>query len=545
MKTIHFDGRAPSVMNVKVGNEGDNLAESIRFELPTWLDGAAPSLYLSTGKYSDVILLGADRTYRPTRTHTQHPGRWTAYLEAQQDGDVVWHSDPFSMIVGDLPDTGEQIAQAYPTAVEEAVKAAAQTLRDKDAAEAARKAAEDAADAAGNAAGIARDAAENASSAAQSAAQKVTEINDSTSRIAVEVETLAPGSEATAESSISPADGISIKLGVPRGEKGDKGDTGPVGPQGVPGADAPQIDDTQASAEHPWSGAKVAAEVGGLKDDLSDLAPAGAAVGQLFRVASISEDGKYTMEPVDMLDVRIGETSIVADGVANIPFASLNKYGLAMPRSLDYGINSTSDGRFFINPSTISDINLRKNQYKPIAPYMLDYAVKAAMCDGIGAAWTAEEQAAARERIGIPGEYELIETFTLQEDSAWERTKEPNGNDYNFTSVFIYRLYPSGGSIHGSVYSPLNFYDFSGRELFADTGRTTDSRYRRTNISILERKSGISFVKYTPTVDIGAYSDFRIRSFMGYGWNDQFGNVVKIKSYDPSGCVISIYGVRI
>lgn len=311
MKIIRFCDRTPSVDRIKVGNEMDNNAESIRFDLPEWSD-AVVSLYLSTGKYSDVILLGDDRTYRPTRMHTQYPGRWTAYLEAQMDGDVVWHSDPFCMIVGDLPDTGERIPQAYPTAVETAMQAAAQTLMDKDAAEAARKAAEDSADAAGNAAGIARDAADNASSAAQSAAQKVAEINDSTSRIAVEVETLAPGSEATAESSISPADGISIKLGVPRGEKGDPGAvytpsmtedgtltwsnnggltnpqsinlrgpqgipgtdgkdgaTGPVGPQGAPGADAPQIDDTQASAEHPWSGEKVEAEVDQLKADLS------------------------------------------------------------------------------------------------------------------------------------------------------------------------------------------------------------------------------------------------------------------------------------
>lgn len=170
MKIIRFCDRTPSVDRIKVGNEMDNLAESVRFELPEW-DGAAVSLYISNGKFSDVILLDADRIYSPTRTHTQHPGRWTAYLEAQQDGDVVWHSDPFGMIVGDLPDTGEQISQAYPNAVEEAMKAAAQTLRDKDAAEAARKAAEDAADAAGNAAGIARGAADNASSAAQGAQQ--------------------------------------------------------------------------------------------------------------------------------------------------------------------------------------------------------------------------------------------------------------------------------------------------------------------------------------------------------------------------------------
>ena len=130
MKIIRFCDRTPSVDRIKVGNEMDNLAESVRFELPEW-DGAAVSLYISNGKCSDVILLGADRTYRPTRTHTQHPGRWTAYLEASMDGDVVWHSDPFSMIVGDLPATGEQIQQTYPTAVEEAMKAAAQTASDR------------------------------------------------------------------------------------------------------------------------------------------------------------------------------------------------------------------------------------------------------------------------------------------------------------------------------------------------------------------------------------------------------------------------------
>ena len=37
------------------------------------------------------------------------------------------------------------------------------------------------------------------------------------------------------------------------------------GPQGAPGADAPQIDDTVASAEHPWSGAKVEVEVSALR----------------------------------------------------------------------------------------------------------------------------------------------------------------------------------------------------------------------------------------------------------------------------------------
>ena len=122
MKIIRFDGRVPSVDHIKVGNEMDNLAESVRFDLPEWSD-AVVSLYISNGKYSDVILLDADRTYRPTRVHTQRPGRWTAYLTAQMDGDVVWHSDTFGLVIGNLPPTGEQIEQAYPTAIEEALRA--------------------------------------------------------------------------------------------------------------------------------------------------------------------------------------------------------------------------------------------------------------------------------------------------------------------------------------------------------------------------------------------------------------------------------------
>lgn len=403
-QVIKFTNRSPYPNSIFIGNEDDNLARQVQFVLPSEIDGAKIYLHLSIGEYSDVIELDDSLIYVPTRTHTQHPGNWTGYLEAHADNDTVWHSNTFTFKVGDLPDSGEQIEQAYPSAIESALNEI-RSLSEKTEL---------------NAQQVSKDK--------QTVEQKISDINASTSKINIVAQTLEPGMTATADASISPKDGIQLNVGIPGGLPGRDGRDGVDGKDGytpVKGVDyfdganglnAPQIDDTKVSAEHPWSGAKVDAELSELRDDLSDLAPAGAAVGQLFRVAAISEDGKYTMEPVDMLDVRINGTSIVADGVANIPFASLGKYGLAMPRSLDYGINSTSDGRFFINPSNISDVNLRKNQYKPIAPYMLDYAVKAAMCDGIGAAWTAEEQAAARERIGIPGNYELIHDETITED---------------------------------------------------------------------------------------------------------------------------------
>lgn len=59
---------------------------------------------------------------------------------------------------------------------------------------------------------------------------------------------------------------------------------------------------------------------------------------------------------------------------------------------------------------------------------------------GIWPEWTADEQATARERIGIPGGYELIEEITLEEDTNGTiivRDKDLNGDLYNFKSIII------------------------------------------------------------------------------------------------------------
>ena len=53
--------------------------------------------------------------------------------------------------------------------------------------------------------------------------------------------------------------------------------------------------------------------------------------------------------------------------------------------------------------------------------------------------WTAEEQAAARERIGLEKHYELIDTIKIDADDITEiiRDVEPDGTPYNFESILI------------------------------------------------------------------------------------------------------------
>lgn len=123
-KTITLSDRRINMAAIKIGNENDNNAERIRFVLPSRLAGAAVFLHLRIGDHGDVVQLDEDRTFTPTRTHTQYPGKWEAWLEAMDNGDVVWHSDTFALIVGDLPDDGDKLQQQYPTAIEEALRAA-------------------------------------------------------------------------------------------------------------------------------------------------------------------------------------------------------------------------------------------------------------------------------------------------------------------------------------------------------------------------------------------------------------------------------------
>ena len=58
--------------------------------------------------------------------------------------------------------------------------------------------------------------------------------------------------------------------------------------------------------------------------------------------------------------------------------------------------------------------------------------------------WTAEEQTAARESMGIPGDYELIEEITVEEDlQVIERSYDLDGNMYEFRSILLISHFPT------------------------------------------------------------------------------------------------------
>lgn len=145
-------------------------------------------------------------------------------------------------------------------------------------------------------------------------------------------------------------------------------------------------------------------DIGGKLTEPSNLA-----VGKYFKIASIDENGHAVLECVDapvggVTDTTVNGTSVVnADGVANIPNVAKDAYGIPKFNSNDFTI---FDGTVEISTVTnayIDDyrISVPSAQHRALPVGKVGYAVKAVFCDGKDPAWSAQEQAAAQERLGI------------------------------------------------------------------------------------------------------------------------------------------------
>ena len=173
----------------------------------------------------------------------------------------------------------------------------------------------------------------------------------------------------------------------PRGEQGPKGDAGEPGATGATGPQGPQ-----GLKGDPGEPGKDGLQ--GEKGDTGAVGPQGPK-GDPGEPGAPGSDAAAT-------DVRINGKSITAGGVADIPLAATRAPGVVGIRTDgQYGLSIGEGNNLFVRNANTSEINSRQNEYKPVTPNLLDYAVKAAMCDGKGAAWTDAEQAAARERMGI------------------------------------------------------------------------------------------------------------------------------------------------
>ena len=145
MITIRFSNRTPAPLVSKIGMETDQQAEKLRFLLPQISDGQSAQLMLLLPDGTPEILRLVDGMALVPAAVCGQPGRSRAWVEILGSGGVAWNSEVFYLEVGDLPPISEAVEGKYPTALQDALDAAAQAVTLRNEAQAARDRAESAA----------------------------------------------------------------------------------------------------------------------------------------------------------------------------------------------------------------------------------------------------------------------------------------------------------------------------------------------------------------------------------------------------------------
>lgn len=128
--------------------------------------------------------------------------------------------------------------------------------------------------------------------------------------------------------------------------------------------------------------------------------------GNIIEIPAIKGDKG---DDASATDVQINGVSIVKDGVANVPIAKPNEFGL-VTNGTGVFINN---GKLSVSTAAESHIINRTKGTYLTAPY-IDSAVKVAMCDGKGDKWSAEEKTNAQGRMGLG--WKLLDTLEIKEE---------------------------------------------------------------------------------------------------------------------------------
>lgn len=116
-----------------------------------------------------------------------------------------------------------------------------------------------------------------------------------------------------------------------------------------------------------------------------------------YRTASAQD----VIDATKVSDVQINSSSVVSEGIANIPIADWTHLGLVKTDNSSGGYTTgliNLNGTLYLkNPANLEITN--RGTRIPILANNLDFAIKSALCDGKGAAYTTAEQSAALERL--------------------------------------------------------------------------------------------------------------------------------------------------
>lgn len=150
-----------------------------------------------------------------------------------------------------------------------------------------------------------------------------------------------------------------------KGERGDTGATGPIGPAGPQGDQGPQ------GETGPKGGKGERGETGatGPMGPQGDRGPKGdkGDPGDDYTLTDQDKQDIAGLVDIPVDDVQINGTSILQNGVANIPKAGSNTLGVVLTQT-GYGITINSNGKISTDASTSAQIKTATDGYRPLTP---------------------------------------------------------------------------------------------------------------------------------------------------------------------------------
>lgn len=262
-------------------------------------------------------------------------------------------------------------------------------------------------------------------------------------------------------------------------------------------------------------------------------------------------------EMISVDDVQVNGTSIVENGIANVPIATSQSAGVVRANA-DYGISVTSSGR--LNTTQPSEAQIKEGtvQYRTITPKFQHISTFYGLAKAAGdttqsqssnpvGTYTEDAIIAIQKMLGVyQAPWELIEDFTLEEDGGFDKSAELDGTPYNFRSAYVRITVPPKSTSIASGYGRWYFVDGNGTSLTAESGRYTENSAQMCKTILIERNANMAIAKLNSFTSTGG------RGMLGYknigGISFDFGNIQRIytnsQDKEPAGARIEIYAQR-
>lgn len=166
---------------------------------------------------------------------------------------------------------------------------------------------------------------------------------------------------------------------------------------------------------------------------------------------------KATLEALEEIvakklnDILVNGASIVENGVANIPVATKGVLGVVKPHKSLQCIND----ELGIYRAMASNFENR-SYWNVVDSQNIDLAVKTALCDGKGEAYTSEEKASARDRFGLEWRY-VGKVETTEDVAKITMSLDENGQPFNLRKLYVKVVnYPNASDLTTQIRLTFN-----------------------------------------------------------------------------------------